>query len=272
MKIFVLMYEFHKDKAKYFSWQKQVTEEHIIPFIEQQVKITDGMKVLEIGCAEAGVLKAFLDKGCQGTGIELNPNRAKMAREFLGQEVSENRVKIIDNNIYDIDPTTSDEFKYDIIILKDVIEHIFDQERFMKHLRSFLNPGAYVFFGFPPWQMPFGGHQQICSSKLLGVTPFYHLLPRPIYKLILKAFGEKPGTVKELLEIKETGLSIGRFQRICQRVGYRVDQNTHFLFNPIYKFKFGLKPRKQLGLISSIPVLRNFLTTGVYYLVSSEAK
>lgn len=270
MRIFALMYDFHTDKPLYFRWQKQVTEEHVIPFIEQELKVTAGMRVLEIGCAEAGVLKAFLDKGCVGTGIELNPRRAAMAQEFLAPEISEGRVEIIDKNIYDIDAAVDTNFRYDLIILKDVIEHIFDQERFMKHLQSFLNPGGHVFFGFPPWQMPFGGHQQICTSKLLGVLPYYHLLPRPLYKTIISLAKERPATIQELLEIKETGLSIERFEKIVKVSGFSISQHQPFLINPIYKLKFGLKPRNQFKIFSALPYLRNFVTTAVYYLVKKS--
>jgi hypothetical protein len=41
----------------------------------------------------------------------------------------------------------------------------------------------------------------------------------------------------------------------------------HFLLNPIYEYKFGLKPRVQFSIIKAIPYFRDFLTTCVFYLV-----
>ena len=38
-------------------------------------------------------------------------------------------------------------------------------------------------------------------------------------------------------------------------------------FNPIYQYKFNLKPRLQFKLISIMPYLRNFLTSAMYYTV-----
>jgi hypothetical protein len=52
--------------------------------------------------------------------------------------------------------------------------------------------------------------------------------------------------------------------------GFTVAHQKHYLFNPIYEYKFGIKPRRQLGLISAIPVLRNFLTMGVYFLMKEQ--
>jgi hypothetical protein len=153
--------------------------------------------------------------------------------------------------------------------MRDVIEHIHDQQKFMGYLKQFLRPNGRVFFGFPPWQMPFGGHQQICRSTLSKV-PYFHLLPRPIYAGILKMFGEKQTTIDNLLEVKETGISIERFNRIVEKNGYRVDQRDYFLVNPNYEIKFGLKPRKQFGLIGAIPFFRNFFTTCCYCLIRGE--
>ena len=53
------MYEFHSDKDRYFDMQYRVTREHILPFLRQYATGKKWNGVLEIGCAEAGVLKAF---------------------------------------------------------------------------------------------------------------------------------------------------------------------------------------------------------------------
>ncbi|MGL6268949.1 MAG: class I SAM-dependent methyltransferase, partial [Chitinophagaceae bacterium] len=129
--------------------------------------------------------------------------------------------------------------------------------------------GGQVFFGFPPWYMPHGGHQQVCKSKFLSMLPYFHLLPNPIYKGILKLFGEYDTVIRELLENKSTGISIERFERIVKSSGYSIPSKRFYLINPIYQYKFGLKPRKQLGIISAIPYLRNFLTTCVYYVIKA---
>jgi len=260
------MYDFHKDKSKYFSWQYEIARDYVIPFVEADRKLLPDSKVLEIGCAEAGVLMAFVEQGYDCVGIELSEGRAALARKFLADSIRSGQTQILSSNIYDIVPEEQG-FKFDLIILKDVIEHIFDQEKFMHHLKKFLNPRGRVFFGFPPWQMPFGGHQQIADSKFLSKLPYFHLLPLPIYKGILKVAKESPSQYQELLEIKETGISIERFERHVRETGYQINQKTHFLINPIYKLKFGLKPRKQVGLITKVPYLRNFVTTAVYYLI-----
>jgi hypothetical protein len=84
----------------------------------------------------------------------------------------------------------------------------------------------------------------------------------------LKAFGESDATIKGLLEIKETGISIERFEQILKHENYKTEKRVFYFINPNYETKFGIKPRKQIKLISSIPWLRNFFTTAMYYVVS----
>jgi 2-polyprenyl-3-methyl-5-hydroxy-6-metoxy-1,4-benzoquinol methylase len=261
------MYDFHKDKNVYFHYQYLTSKEYIIPYLENRIDFKQKLNVLEIGCAEAGVLKAFCDLGHTCTGIELNHKRVLLAQKFMEKELKSGQIRFISKNIHDIDPEADIDGGFDLIILKDVIEHIHNQELFISQVSKLLKKGGKLFFAFPPWQMPFGGHQQICSNKYLSKLPYYHLLPRFMYEGILNLFKEPDYTVKELLEIKETGISVERFENILKKNNFKTIKKTFFLFNPIYKYKFGLKPRLQFNFIKKIPYLRNFLTTAVYYLV-----
>lgn len=225
------------------------------------------LHVLEIGCGEAGVLKAFLEKGHLCTGIELEESRVKVAKEFLKDWIEEDKLEIICQNIYEINP---DELKsrFDLIILKDVIEHIPEQERFIPFLKRFLKPGGKVFFGFPPWTMPFGGHQQLCRNRILSKLPWFHLLPASLYKRILQA-GKEPGPViDELMDIKSTGISTSRFERIVRENEFQIVRKRFYFTNPIYQYKFKLKVREQSEAIWRVPVLRDFLSTAAYYLIA----
>ena len=80
--------------------------------------------------------------------------------------------------------------------------------------------------------------------------------------------GESEGTITALLEIKDTGISIERFEQILNRENYKIDKRVFWFVNPNYETKFGLNPRKQIRLISLVPWLRNFFTTAMYYVVS----
>jgi len=261
------MFDFHGNKEVYFNYQYLTARDHIVPFIADVKPLQEIQTVLEIGCAEAGVLKAFIEAGCKCIGIELSAGRVKTAERMQPEAVAAGNLSFITRDIYDIDPEHDLPFKFDLIILKDVIEHIPDQARFIPLLSMFLNPGGVIFFGFPPWQMPFGGHQQVCKSRVLSRWPYVHLLPRAVYKGVLRFFGESAMSQAGLMEIRDTGISIERFEHIIRRSGMQIAKRTFWLLNPIYRYKFGRGPFKQTPVISRIPVLRNFLTTAAYYLI-----
>lgn len=259
-----LMFEFHADRYRYFQMQTWNAEKYVIPFIEKVLKIEPGMRALEIGAGEGGVLKAFVQKGCTGVAVELDPDRVENGKKFLEKEIAGGNLSFITTDIYKINP--DDLSGFDIIILKDVIEHIHDQRKLIQWLHQFLQPDGIVFMGFPPWQMPYGGHQQMGFRKLSRI-PWLHLLPMGLYKAALKIFREPEDNIEMLTEVKETGLSIERFENIIAATHWQIALKKHYLINPIYEWKFGWKPRRQAAFISKLPYLRNFVTTCVYYVL-----
>lgn len=262
------MQERHKNRKTYFEEQGVTTKNYVIPYIEQVKNIKNGTRVLEIGCGEGGNLSPFIELKCEIVGIDLNKKKIDNARLFIAEKYSNPNIQLKAINIYDV--TYEEIGSFDIIFLRDVIEHIPKQGRFMKHLKLFMKPNGVVFFGFPPWKMPFGGHQQICQSKILSKLPYYHLLPNFLYNSILKVFGEKQGTIGSLLEIKNTRIGINRFNRIVRSSNYQFIKKDLYLINPNYEVKFGLKPRIQFSIISGIPYFRDFFTTCLYCLIKDE--
>lgn len=262
------MFEFHADKKRYFDIQSLNAEKYVLTFIQSHFTIGKGMRVLEVGCGEGGVLKPFINKDCICVGVEFDRTRIENGKKWLQNDIKNGKLSFVVKDIYETNAESLGG-KFDIIILKDVIEHIHNQAKLLDRLQDFLNPSGIIFFGFPPWQMPFGGHQQLCHKKLSKV-PYFHLLPRTVYKSVLKLFGESEPVISALLEIKDTGISIERFERIVRLTNYKVVSKIHYLINPIYEWKFNLKPRKQNNLIAKIPLLRDYVTTCVYYIIKKN--
>ncbi len=259
--------EHHSNHKMRFDQQVDNAANYVMPFIEKTLAIKPGIRILEIGCGEGGVLKPFADKGCECLGVDLDKIRIDLANDFLKDDIDKGNIKVLYENVYDEDFQTTYKNYFDLIILKDVIEHIHGQEAFIPFMKILLRGEGQIFFGFPPWYMPFGGHQQIAHKKWTSKIPYYHLLPMSLYKGILKSAGEGQHVIDSLVDVKETGISIERFERICKKSGYVIVNKQWFLFNPIYRFKFGLKPRKQNWLFGAVPFVRNFLTTCAYYTI-----
>jgi 2-polyprenyl-3-methyl-5-hydroxy-6-metoxy-1,4-benzoquinol methylase len=257
----------HQDNNLYFEEQSVSTKKYVIPYIEQVRKINENTTILEIGCGQGGNLLPFLEAGCYCTGMDIDKNKILMGQDFFRKHPLHHKIELFYDNIYELDPNNFK--KFDIIILRDVIEHLPDKVQLLKLIKLFLKKDGIVFFAFPPWRMPFGGHQQILKNKILATLPFYHILPVPVYRWMLKLGKTKNEDIEEMLKHKQTGISISKFQKIVKQNGYKFIKTTDWFINPNYEVKFNLKPRK-LYFFNKIPFFRDFFTTSYYAIIESK--
>jgi len=257
----------HQDNNLYFEEQSVTTKKYVIPYIEQAKQIDENTSVLEIGCGQGGNLLPFLEKGCTCTGLDISQDKILMGQNFFKKHLYSSKIELFYDDIYKIDPKNFK--KFDIIILRDVIEHLPDHEQLMKLMKSFLKEDGIVFFAFPPWRMPFGGHQQVLVNKALSRLPFYHILPKPVFRWILKLGKTDEESVEGMLNIKQTGISIAKFRKIVKQNGYEFVKTTDWFINPNYEIKFNLKPRK-LFFFNKIPYFRDFFTTSYYAIIRQK--
>ncbi len=242
--------------------------EYVLPFISESVDVSASTRVLEIGCGEGGVLIPFQELGMQVVGVDLDEYRIGNALRLNAEAVASGQAKFLYQNVYEESFLEAYRGSFDLIILKDTIEHIPNQAQFIRYMLQLLSPKGAIFFGFPPWRMPFGGHQQICRNKFMGAIPWYHLLPKFIYKGVLQLAREPKWVVDELMNVRSTRISLGRFEQIIRDSDLRVLSRKLFLINPIYKFKFGWKPREQAKWMADLPWVRDFFTTAGWYVVA----
>lgn len=257
-------FDFHMNHDIYFEQQYTNAKKYILPFLSEVMPLKD-KNVLEIGSGEGGILKAFSDHGCRITGVDIDTVKIEAGKRIFAKEIEENRARLICDDIFNFNGE-----KFDLIILKDALEHIHGHEKILSKMKDLLNPGGKAFLAFPPWQMPFGGHQQMCKSKFMALAPFIHLLPNPLYAGLLKSFHESDRLIEHLLDTKETRITIEGFERIIKKLNYKVDRKLFYFINPNYEVKFNMKPRKQSALISSIPYVRNFFITTCFYVISAD--
>jgi 2-polyprenyl-3-methyl-5-hydroxy-6-metoxy-1,4-benzoquinol methylase len=259
------MHERYLNREKYFQEQSYTTDKYIVPYINEVLPLSSELSVAEVGCGEGGNLKPFLDIGCKVTGIDLAKDKISNAQKFFDRHPSKNNLTLIAEDIFNIEGNSL--LPSDLIMMRDTLEHIHDQGAFLEHLKKFIKPGGMIFIAFPPWRMPFGGHQQMCKSAFLRNLPYFHLLPGKIYPYFLKLFGESEKIVRGLLEIRETGISISGFRKLLNKSEWKIKKETSYLINPNYEIKFGIKPRI-LPRILNIPFFREFFITTFYCLIS----
>ena len=254
------MQQRYSDHRLYFNELATTSRQFYPQYVGRFMSVGPGTRVLEVGCGEGGNLLPFAEMGCTVVGVDTNVEKIENARVFFADEGRQ--AEFVANDFLQVPLPT------DLVLAHDVIEHIEwpYKQAFVEHLCRFVKPGGLVFFRFPAWQMPFGGHQQICSSRLRKV-PYLHLLPMGAYTRLLRRSGEREGTVAELASIKRSAVPVERFERLARRAGLTRLDRTLWFINPHYREKFGLRPVREVWPFTALPWLRNFYTTSAWYML-----
>ena len=236
---------------KHYYEQLNYTNEYLIPYFSRYISSFKGMRVLEIGCAEAGFLAAVKNLGAEVFGIEISKERVDIAHE------KNPSLKIFVGDVSSKDLLNTITEKFDFIVMREVIEHIPNKPDTFKNLYGLLNDGGYLFMSFPPKYSPFAGHQQI-GWTFLKMIPYLHILPKGFLNWLISILKERPGYVDEIKLNYSTGMAIGRFESFINEYKYKTVQKDLFLFRPIYKGRFGLPQIK----LPAIPLIKELCTFG----------
>jgi len=245
---------------EHFYEQQDHTTNYLIPYFKKYIKNFESLSVLEVGCAEAGLMDKLSELGFDVTGIELLESRALIAKE------KNPNLKVI---VGDISNPESPEIigqKFDFIIMREVIEHIPDKETTFINLSKLIKPGGYLYMSFPPKYSAFAGHQQVGKS-ILSKTPWIHLLPKSVINILIKLFNEHPNFVNHVKMNYGTGMGIASFEKYCKKSGFETIIEELFVFRPIYKLRFGLPTVKALN----IPIFREVFTFGCETLLKQKS-
>lgn len=90
-------------------------------------------KVLDVGAAAGFILKGFENKGWDGIGIEPNGSMAEYARKEIGVNVLKGTIETIELKE-----------QFDLVIIIQVLPHIYDLHSGLKKIFNFLNPKGYL--------------------------------------------------------------------------------------------------------------------------------
>ena len=230
-------------------------------FDYSQFKDVTNKRILEIGCAEAGLLKFYHKKGAVCSGIELSDIRYNNAL------LLDKRNEI---NLFQADICNPTSYKkhikknFDMIIMRDVIEHIDNKRIALSNIFNILKPGGKLFMSFPPKYCAYSGHQQTISN-LFGKLPYIYMLPDVIYKKYLRLISCPEKKIEYLILTKKTRVSIRKMQEIVNSLGFNILNQSKWFSRPAYAFRFNFPKIK--NPFSFIPILDEIFSNGVLYLL-----
>lgn len=122
--------------------------------------VEPGQRVLELGTGPGTVTRILHSKGCQVTGVEMDPETLATCAPFCE--------RTIQANLEDPDwaaPLAGE--KFDAVICADVLEHLRNPRPLLQQLHSFLKPGGSVLMSLPN-----ASHLTVVASLLGGRFPY----------------------------------------------------------------------------------------------------
>jgi SAM-dependent methyltransferase len=236
---------------KHFFEQRKHAKTYLVPFLERYCPNFRRFQILDVGCAEAGFLGTLQDAHMPCMGLEIEAERIAISKGFNPD------LDILQGDITDPDIVSKIKRTFDLIVIRDVIEHISDKDTVFEHLNALLNSDGFIYITFPPRFSPFGGHQQNGRS-ILRKIPYLHLMPSRIVRALGRIAGEHPHIVESIVTQRHIGLSIRQFERLSAKHGYRIHRKDLFLFRPVFQVRYGL-PTKRMP---DIPAVREFFVLG----------
>lgn len=221
----------------YRHYQGALARRFLIPFLEEHGVPLAGRRVLDVGCGDGGCTAAFAEAGAGCLGIDIGD-----FRWVPGPGLDFRKADILDPAVAE-----SVRGRFDVVVLRDVIEHIGDKPRLMEHVRRAARAGGHALVTFPPFYSAFGAHQQIeLRGSLLRRVPYVHWHP-------------------SLRHIASTRMTVTGFERLVARSGMRVRARRLYLVRPSFELRYGLP-----AVVFPIPWavgLREVMCSGATYLL-----
>ena len=122
-----------------FFRSRYVNPQIHVEWCMQHVQLDDDAKVLDIGAGVGGAVRAFLDRGYDAEGMEIDPNLCAQARTKFGVGLMESDIMTVDL------PAES----FDLVYSAHVHEHFDDWRPVNERIYQWLKPGGYLLIVVP---------------------------------------------------------------------------------------------------------------------------
>lgn len=260
----VLSSGFDSHRIKLWEYQYLLGRDFTVEYLKKSNAFSEGSIICEIGSGEGGVAQALVLAGAaEALCTDILEHRLE-----AGQKMANNfglNMKYIYHNIMEDEIPADWLSKFDLVILRDVIEHLENPELALKQILLLLKKGGKLYITFPPYYSPYGGHQQIVRGNIISKLPFIHLFPKRIFKFLVSS-GLDYG-IEEVMRLKDYRLTPRSFKKIAKRLNYSISAQDYFLLRPVFKPRFNL-PAFKISFLKKIPGLIDILSLEASFVLS----
>jgi SAM-dependent methyltransferase len=254
----------------YRRYQVILARDYLIPRLRKWEVELKGKRLLEVGSGDGGCAAEFYNAGCQVTSMDIDERLVRIADEFNEREGLE--IHVSQGDVCDESSEAFQKGPFDIIMLRDVIEHIAEPAAALRILKNILSPGGLLFIVFPPYYSPFGAHQQILPKKKkfslpYNKLPYIQLLPDRMFLSIVKGDASSNHEVSRLRDIR---LTLRKFERTARETALTIRGKKLYLSRPTFTLRYGA-PVIGASFLGSIPLLRELTVTAAYYLLAKKS-
>jgi 2-polyprenyl-3-methyl-5-hydroxy-6-metoxy-1,4-benzoquinol methylase len=248
----------------YFDYEVAIGKETLLPWLKRHLNLA-GLTVGDFGCHQGGVLEALRRFGYVKGGMGFDLDEPSIRNSPF---VQDNDFSL---HIFDLTQLRPQQYQFDLILIRDVLEHIPNHLDVLKIAKSCLAPGGSIFISFPPYYSPFGGHQHEASNWMRAV-PFLHYLPKETFFSMVQTkdtlYMDRNSSLEDMHSVADTRMTLAKAERTFREAGMRIQAEEHFLLRPEFKIRYGI-PQCSNGPLSKVPILREIATMGVYYLLTA---
>jgi len=253
-------------RVGYFEMQRTLGRTHLVPLLSRLSLLPETGRVLEVGPSEGGVLASLVENSArEGIGVELSASRTEVAQKIA--RALSLPITLTSGDVTSRGLVTELGAPFDIVLFRDVIEHIPRLDAALENARALTRDDGCLVFAFPPYWSPFGAHQQIATHRALRV-PWVQL--SPLYRALVRTFEPDDEKRGELLELRDVALTLSRFERALARHRLTIVDRAHYLSRPIFTVRWGI-PTVGAGLLGHLPLVRELVVTGAWYVVRRAA-
>jgi SAM-dependent methyltransferase len=240
----------------YFEYQYRLARELLCPRLVAAGIDFKQKRVLDAGCGQGGILHFISDHFEIDIGLGVDVDSSAILR--AGQR-PDAKLRFEVRDFLSLDAVPG----YDVVLLRDVLEHIVDVERAFFKACALVRPEGYLYASYAPFFSPFGGHQHN-GTGFFSHVPWLQVFPERLFLSLIRLRGNAYKAAQELERdvqaVLATRATVRKMAALISASRMKVLFQRRYLMRPDYQIKFGI-PSVALPK-SYFPILTELFCTG----------